>query len=1042
MRKTFKTVLSVIAGCALLVNAPVYTQAQSKSDTGQSQYSSLQKVVRGIVKSESGEPLIGVSISIKGTSKGTTSDIDGNFSIECKKNDVLVFSYIGFNTVELRVTNQSNIAVTLKEDTILMDEVIVVGYGTTSRRKAIGAVDQVKQQIIKEQPVANVTQALQGASPSLVIQQRSMDPNNNSLNINIRGLSTMNNNSPLIVIDGLVADGSSLNRLNPNDIDNISVLKDAGTAAIYGSRSANGVILITTKTGQKNQRPKVSLTGQVGFQDPEVLFRPVSGYQNATMANLALTNVGQSPTYSPAEIRDLYDHRGDEKWNFDEIIRTALQQNYNVSVAGGSDNTTYLFSGGYFNQESNFVGPSFGRQRFNLRSNITTEIGRFKLTSILSYNRDDEKKNVDGNAIINSSRVPAYYWTRMQSENGKYLVNRILTDQNPLAGLKEGGYEKGNTDNTNINLNLEIKIIDGLKLRGIFGADLYSYHRFIRRNKTGLYDSAESKEPSVYMFADREIEDYNEKKRLLNYQLLADYQKTFNDKHELNLLFGATNESFTFSRNEVKFKNTDEILGMPSGVPEDISGSPSLDGSLRESITSVLGRASYSYADRYYSEFSFRYDGSSKFAKDNRWGFFPSVSLGWRLSEEPFMDYYKEKIGDIKFRGSYGILGNQNIGSYQTITTYSLGSNVYVFDDKLVGGAGYSYGNKDLKWEKSKNLNLGIDFSFLNGALSGTFDYFVKNTSDILLRPQVPSVFGTSLKDDNIGELRNKGWEFVLNYNLEHGGFEHNFTFNIGDTQNKVKKLVGGREIISTDEFYFLNEVGLPFHSYYGYQTDGFFQSIDEINTSALPVGISAQDLRPGDVKYVDRNGDGVIDGKDRFVIGNGFPRYTFGFNYGLKWKGFDLGLFFQGVGKRDFMVRGELVEPFHGNYSYVIYKHQLDFWTPTNPDARYPRLAAIGTPSNRNNYGMGSTLQKFNGRYLRLKNIQIGYTLPKNLTYKLGLQKIRAYINGQNLLTFTKNSWIDPESSEFDSNMSGPANSARSYPTLKYYGFGFEIEF
>ena len=324
MRKTFKTVLSVIAGCALLVNAPVYTHARSKSDTGQTQYSSLQKVVRGIVKSENGEPLIGVSISIKGTSKGTTSDIDGNFSIECMKNDVLVLSYIGFNTVELRVNNQSNLAVTLKEDTILMDEVIVVGYGTTSRRKAIGAVDQVKQQVIKEQPVANVTQALQGASPSLVIQQRSMDPNNNSLNINIRGLSTMNNNSPLIVIDGLIADGSSLNRLNPNDIDNISVLKDAGTAAIYGSRSANGVILITTKTGQKNQRPKVSLTGQVGFQDPKILFQPVSGYQNATMANLALTNVGQSPTYSPAEIRDLYDHRGDEKWNFDEIIRTSF----------------------------------------------------------------------------------------------------------------------------------------------------------------------------------------------------------------------------------------------------------------------------------------------------------------------------------------------------------------------------------------------------------------------------------------------------------------------------------------------------------------------------------------------------------------------------------------------------------------------------------------------------------------------------------------------------------------------------------------------
>lgn len=1036
-RKYKKNFVSLIVSL-FFIGIPCIINAQT-GNTNEHQQSSDKITVKGVVKDEAGEPLVGVSVVIKGTTSGTLTDIDGNFSISCGRNNVLQISYIGFLTQEITVGNSTNFNITLKEDSKILDEVIVIGYGTTTRKSAIGAVDQVKSKIIEERPVANVTQALQGASPSLTIQQRSMDPNDNTININIRGLSTMNNNSPLIVIDGLVSDDSSLNKLNPSDIENVSVLKDAGTAAIYGSRSANGVILVTTKSGKKNQRPVVRLGMQLGVQDPEILFRPVQGYQNAILKNLSLTNVGQSAMYSPAEIRDLYDHRSEESWNYDKIIQSAMQQSYNMSVSGGNENTTYMFSGGYFDQQSNFVG-NYGKQRYNLRSNLSTEVGRFKISSILSYTRDDGKKTVDSNAIINSSRIPSYYWTKMQADNGKYLVNSLLTDQNPLAGLKEGGYEKGNTDYVNANINLEVKIIDGLKLRGVVGADIYAYHRFIRKKQVNLYNDENNTTPDMIMNAERNTEDYNENKRLMNYQLLADYQKTFNDSHNLSLLFGATNESYTFKSNEVKFINTDPILGIPTEAPK--SGSTSLEGRRKESITSILGRASYNYMDRYYAELSFREDGSSKFAKANRWGFFPSMSLGWRISDEGFMDFYKDKIGDFKIRGSYGILGNQNIDPYQTLVTYSVYSNTYAFNNETVGGAGYKFGNEDLKWEKSKTFNIGADFTFLKGALSGTFDYFHKTTSDILLAPQTPTVFGTTLSAENIGEMKNHGWEVTLNYHLKTGEFTHDFMGNIGDTQNKVTKLVGGREIAQANEYFILKEVGLPFRSYYGYKTDGYFQTMEEIQTSALPSGISASDLRPGDVKYVDRNNDGVIDEKDRFVLGNGFPRYTFGFSYNLEWKGLDFGFFLQGVGKRDMMVRGELVEPFHSNYSYAIYKHQLDFWTPTNTDATYPRLAAIGSVSNQNNYGMGSEVNLFDGKYLRMKNIQVGYTIPKSLTNKLMLQKVRVYANAQNLFTLSKNSWIDPESSEFNSNMGGDANSARNYPSIRYFGFGLDIEF
>ncbi|TDS13198.1 SusC/RagA family TonB-linked outer membrane protein [Sphingobacterium paludis] len=1033
-----KSKLFLVAGALLFGHHPT----QASVDAFLSHKMDMQVSVRGKVVDERDSPVQGATVLVVGSSTSVVTDSDGAFSLSAKLGDQVRITYLGYQDVMRRVDG-TEMTITMSDNNQSLDEVIVVGYGTTTRRAVVGAVDQINAKAIENRPVANAMQALQGASPSLNIQQRSMDPNSNTMNINIRGISTLNSNAPLVVIDGLITDVGALNKLNPMDIENVSVLKDAGTAAIYGSRSANGVVLVTTKSGKRNQRPRVNLSSLVGAQDPQILFSPVQGYQNATLKNLALTNVGKDPEFTPDQINDLYNNRDIEQWNYDQIMKTALQQNHNVTVSGGGESSTYLFSGGFLDQRSNFVGnKDYGIKRYNLRSNMSTEYGIFKLNTIVSYARNNGLSSTASNAIINSSRIPPYYYYRMQADNGRYLINNALTDQNPLAELRDGGYTKSDNDFFNANVALDVRLMDGLKLRGVFGADINADHRFIRRIQVPLYATADAERPAVNVNSTRNTEDFNEKRTLLNYQLLLDYHKTFGN-HELKGLFGATNESETSRINEIKYRFTDPILGTPTtGTEFDPSSRSSLEGTREINITSLIGRLNYAYAQRYFLEATFRYDGSSRFARAYRWGFFPSVSAGWRLSEESFMQVYNERVGDLKLRASYGVLGNQDMDPYQFLTRYEPFNNSYGFNNTAVSGAGFRIGTDDLQWERTNNFNMGVDASFLQNRLTASFDYFHKLTSEILLTPSIPSAFGTILNKKNIGKMKNQGWELVLAYNMRTGEAQHSFSANVGDTYNEVTYFEGKEQFSEADRIRKIIREGLPVNSYYGYKVQGYFQNMQEIETAALPVGTSSSDLQPGDVRYIDRNNDGVIDSKDRFVLGHGFPRLTFGFTYDLKFKNFDFSMFWQGVGKRDMMVRGELVEPFHENYSFAIYQHQLDYWTPTNTDAAWPRLTAAGSASTSNNYQMESDIYLFNGRYARLKNLQVGYSLPQSWANRLHLQRARIFANAQNLLTLSMNSWIDPESSEFDNNMGGSANSARNYPTLKYYGLGLDIQF
>ncbi|MCH5598934.1 SusC/RagA family TonB-linked outer membrane protein [Niabella ginsengisoli] len=996
----------------------------------------------GSVMNDKGEPLNGVSVSVKGTNKATSTNSDGVFSIKCNAGDTLLFSYVGFVDIEVAANAASPHNIIMQTDTKLMGEVVVIGYGTTTRKNVIGAIDQITSKAIENRPVANLTQALQGASPNLIIQQRSMNPNDNTLNINIRGIKTTTNNTPLVIIDGVISDVGNMNKLNPNDVANISVLKDAGSAAIYGSRSASGVILITTKQGAKNSKPKVRVGGSVGVQTPDILYQPLDGWQNATMLNVALANGGKTPAFTPAQIQDLKD-QGDAEWMMDYIFKDALQQSYDVSISGGSANTTYMVSGGYYDQKSNFIGPGYGIKRYNLRSKLTTEFKRLKVNVILGYARNDIKGDEanGGFKIADASRTPKYYYNAPKTADGRYIISSIGV--NAAAPLELGGYNRHNNDWLNINTSFDFKITNDLKARALFGADITNNWRFIRRLEFPLYNSPEDTEPARFENTNRETENYALKGAFINAQFLLDYNKQLG-KHTIAALAGVSQEVLTNRGIDVKTSFTDPDLGIPisDGDEETIfnNSRTEVNGTLKRVIQSGFGRLNYNYDDRYYAEFTIRADGSSRFPANNRWGTFPSVSLGWRLSEESFLESYSQNIGDLKLRGSWGILGNQEIADFQYFTTYTVYTNAAGFNNNGVSGTGFQGASPDLRWEKVNTSNIGLDMTFLKNALSVNLDYFYQKTNDILRRLVVPSVYGTQPGDMNIGTMENRGWEATINYRLRTSAFNHAFSFNIGNTQNKVVDL-GFEEIITSDNIGYITRAGLPIGAYYGLKTDGFFQSYTDIENAAIPIGVTPQ---PGDVKFVDRNDDGVIDDRDRYCLGDAFPHYTFGFTYNVDYKGFDLSMLIQGVGSRKQSLRGDIYVPFHhGAWYPVMFKHQLDTWTTTNTDARYPRLSDDASSSYSNNWGRGSDIFILDGKYLRLKNLQLGYTLPANLVERMGIGSIRAYVTAQNLFTLSNNSFIDPESSEFDNNMrSSGANSGRNYPTLKYYGFGINMEF
>ena len=997
--------------------------------------------VTGVVTSLSDNlSLPGVSIiDVSDPRSAVNADFDGHYSIALQNgNATLRFTMIGYKPVEVKVNNRSVINVAMDLDVSALDEVVVVGYGTQKRRKVVSAIDQVGNDAFEGRPNVNATLALQGKAPSLTIQQTNSEPGA-GISLNIRGVSTLGSNSPLIVIDGIV--GGDINALNPADIESVSVLKDAGSAAIYGSRSSNGVVLITTKKGSKGKPMSIQYSSLTGFNTPKFFTKPVHGYENAILRNEAAYNSGENTgVFTAQQIADLK-AKGDTKWFAEEIVKPALQLNQNLSISGGNENSTYLVSLGYLDQGSSFVGPTKGMERYNFRINLTNEYGKFKLTSSLAYSKqiiNDHSSNTS-TLMVDAFRVPLYY--EQKDKDGNYLTNDVLQQFNSLGILEQGGFRKYDNDDLFGSLNAELKLTNAFKVKGVFGGRIWNGSMFSRVKKVQF-------SPQGVYGADRDTRDETTKSLDLNMQFMLEYNKGFGN-HNVGVLAGFSHENHSERRIGIYKKFTDEDLGTPTSesvIGQDSYNSNGSDpnrnpASPTNSLNSLFGRATYDYNDKYFAEFSFRYDGSSKFRDEVRWGFFPSATVGYALTKESFMEGYSNNVGNIKFRSSYGILGNQNVNNYQYQTTYFSMPNTYGFDNKAVSGTGFNFANANIQWERAATFNAGIDADFFKGSLSFSFDYFHKVTSDILVPPQVPGVYGTTLPDFNSAKVQNKGWEVSATYRNRGKAVNQSLTLNIGDSKNKVLDYNNGQErLTGVEELQVILREGLPFNSYVGLKRDGYFQNVEEIKGAAVPSGITVQ---PGDNRYVDANKDGKIDDKDKFIFGNPFPRYTFGVTYNVDYKNFDLSIFVQGVGKRTMMIRGELVEPFHYNYGMTMYTHQLDYWSPQNPDARYPRPANNGTQSNNNNFRNGSDMYLYDGAYARLKNVQIGYSLPNEAAEKFGMSRFRVYVSGQNLLTLSKVKFVDPELSEFNNSLfTTGANSGRAFPTQVYYGMGIDISF
>lgn len=1000
--------------------------------------------VEGSVKGDGGMPLTGVTVRVKGSSVGTVTDEDGRFRLNVPNpEDTLVLSYVGYTDLVVAIDGRTSLQLTMTASSEALKDVVVVGYGTQKKVSVTGAVDVIKPTLLEGRGVPNLAQALEGTSPSLVIQQKSFEPGQ-PVNLNLRGVGTLGDNSPLIVIDGLV--GGDINKINPEDVASISILKDAGAAAIYGSRSANGVILITTKKGKAGPA-KLSYSGIVSMVVPHFWVKPVPGYENMMLKDQALVNSGMEPIYSPLDIEHQQE-KGDDQWFLDAIFKTSVQQNHNLSISGGSGQTTYRISGGYMNQQSNFVGPAKGVKRYDYRMNLSTVVGRLKLSTILAYTRQEIRDHSfnTGTLVVDAERTPPRY--QLKDSLGRYLINDVLAQFNPLGILDKGGFRHYDNDNIFGTITGDLSLAKGLSLKGVFGGTLDANHQYYRTNYVPFYrpGAAVGSEPGgVYGNSlGTTTGDQNSKNILLNTQLLLQYQRTIG-KSSFMVMGGITTESNSVAGNKVALDYTSQDLNLPNSNTIANVGSQQItpQGSNRSALNSYIGRATYSYADRYFGEIAFRADGSSKFSSNNRWGYFPSISAGWLISDEKFFreGNIANYVDELKLRSSYGVLGNQNVGNYQYQTTYFVFSNAYGFNNNSVAGTGFNTANPDLKWETAHTFNIGADVALFGSRLSGTFDYFNKLTTHIIQQPNLPGTYGGNNVDFNIASVRDRGWELSLSYRTHGRLFSHSISFNLGDTHNEIVKMANGRDLIQThDEIQIIYAKGIPIASYVGLKRDGYFQNLDDIRNKPRFVGL---DVQPGDISYKDKNGDGVIDDNDRYILGNPFPRFTFGFNYELGWNNFDLRVFIQGVGKRDMSLRGELVEPFHVNYSYVIFQHQLDYWRPDNPHAKNPRLGIVNSASNTNNYRKGSDLYIHSGAYARLKNLQIGYTLPQRVSDGMGLDHLRVYFTGQNIFTLARTKFVDPETTEFDNDLAtGGSNSARNYPTLIYYGMGVDVTF
>lgn len=964
------------------------------------------KQLTGVVMDVNNVPIIGANIRIKGTTEGTITDLDGKFSVSCTPNANIQISYIGYKTAEFVVGNNKSITIVLKEDFQSLDEVVVVGFGTQKKVNLTGSVSTIGSDELQGVPATNVASMMQGKMPGVAITQGSGQPGHENNTIRIRGVGTMNNSEPMVLVDGLE---SSLNDVNPNDIENISVLKDAAAASIYGTRAANGVILITTKRGIVGT-PKISYNGYVGVQEAIRTLQHLSSAQYAELLNEGLRNENLDPVYTSEEIEKFAngtdpDNYPNTQW-LDLLLKgNGLTHNHNLSLTGGTKETRYAVSLGYYNQSG--LMENMKHDRYSVRMNLDSDVTKwlsFGINSSMSYRNIDQPTNPYQGGVNEffrqANRIPNTYVNKYQDGSwGRHI------DGNPLAWIDSGGKSTSQYAHVLGSAFAEVKIMDGLTLKGIAGLDwnLDDGKTHIREVQYG--DGSKQGPNSV--------EDYLARWKTVTLQAFLNYSKSWKNNNIKGML-GVSREAYKHNLTKAYRKSfpNNELNELDGGSINGWSNS----GTMKESfIGSYFGRINYDYAGKYLFEANLRIDGSSKFAKNNRWGYFPSFSAGWRLSEEGFLK--KDWLRNLKIRGSWGKLGNHRIYDYQHIALITLGEN-YNFGNIVTDGAVQTIAdNANITWETTTELNLGVDLDVFDGLFSLNFDYYNRYTDNILAKVPGSYIYGLDAPITNVGAMRNSGVEIILGHRNTINNFHYNLNGYMAINKNEVEKYP------NPSKGDYIKMEGIAWNSFYGYECIGIFQSDDEAKNSP----VHSPSVRAGDLKFRDQNGDKKIDAEDRVVLGNSMPNITYGFNLNLGYKDFDLNASFQGVADACRTVGGE---SFWGyNLGSNAQEKHLDRTIVENgkvvKEGYYPRRLI-----NQKHNGVMSSFMTMNSSFLRLKNLQLGYNLPKTLLSKIPLEKARVYVSGQNLFTFTKFlKDYDPE-------------GGGAYPQVAIYTFGLDITF
>ena len=1004
----------------------------------------------GVVIDSAGEPVIGAGVVIEGSTNGTITDVDGRWELVVPSTTTkIVISSLGYKEQVVAAGSASARTVTLHEDSQMLQETVVVGYGVQKKVNLTGAVAMVNSEEMNARPISSVASGLQGLLPGVTVVNSSSQPGQANTTIRVRGVGTIGNSNPLILIDGIEGDISSI---NPEDIESVSVLKDAASSAIYGARAANGVLLVTTKklASGKDAVTKINFSAYAGIQTPTRLPEMCDAIEFMTLDNEARKNVDTADAWLPEDfdkVRNNTDpnYFGNTDWIGQVIKKVAPQQNYSLSLNGTLGNSGYMLSYRYFDQSGLTVGNSTGETRHNLRFKINTKlIDRVTLSSNLGYTTTKVISPVSsltsgGGAIYTAMRIAPNVPVRYTDGTWAYGGGNT----NPVAILRDGGRAKTDADELSIMEVVKVDILKGWDVSATYNVTSYNGLKDILK-KTITFNNPE--DGSTYSYqSPNSIKNIDYRHNQQTFILQTNFDLNFG-KHNVSGVVGMSQEWYTsrsFEASRTKLI-TEQDPTLNLGDPQTMSNASSYSS---WAIRSGFGRVSYNWNERYLLEGNLRYDLSSRFHKSNRSGLFPSVSAGWRISEENFMAATRTYLDNLKIRASWGMLGNQYVGSsnypyLSVLQAYTSGISM-IGANATTGYVQSTLSNPNLSWEKIKMLDLGFDLAMFSNRLTFSFDWYNKDTDGILLKLNYPAQLGAKPSEQNAGKVNNKGWEMDLNWRSQAGEFMYGIGFNLSDVKNKIVDLGGNAPDLSGNQ---IRMVGYPIDAFYGYIADGLMTPEDfkinnpETHTYNLPniPVILGNRYQPGDIKYKDLSGpEGVPDGRitpeyDRTVLGSSIPRYTYSVRGNLGWRGIDFSFVLQGVGKCSGYLEGSARHALQDMAAYPqkVHLERYNVVTNPNPKASYPRLT-YNTGFNQNTF---STFWLEDASYLRVKNVQLGYTFPEKWMKKARIDNFRVYASADNLFTFSKFFYAyDPET---------PVSKGGYYPLVKTVVIGVNLTF